>query len=52
MEKLLVFLGLGIGGWAGWALGARFGFFAAFVLAVIGTALGLYLGRRIARDYF
>jgi hypothetical protein len=52
MEKLLVFLGLSVGGWAGWALGAPFGFLAAFVLCVVGTALGLYVGRRIARDYF
>jgi uncharacterized membrane protein YeaQ/YmgE (transglycosylase-associated protein family) len=52
MEKLLVFLGLSVGGWAGWAVGARFGFFAAFLLCIVGTALGLYLGRRIARDYF
>lgn len=52
MEKLLVFLGLSIGGWAGWVLGARIGFFAAFFLCVVGTALGLYAGRRIARDHF
>lgn len=52
MEKLLVFLGLSIGGWAGWALGARFGVLAAFVLCVVGTAAGLYAGRRIVRDYF
>lgn len=52
MEKLLVFLGLSVGGWIGWALGARFGFFAAFVLGVVGTGVGLYVGRRIARDYF
>jgi hypothetical protein len=52
MEKLLVFLGLAVGGWIGWMVGARFGFFAAFVLCVVGTALGLYVGRRIACDHF
>ena len=52
MEKLLVFLGLSVGGWIGWVAGARFGFLAAFLLCVVGTALGLYLGRRIARDHF
>jgi hypothetical protein len=52
MEKLLVFLGLSVGGWVGWAVGAPFGLFGAFFLGVIGTALGLYVGRRIARDYF
>lgn len=52
MEKVLVFLGLSAGGWIGCVTGARFGLFAAFLLCVVGTALGLYLGRRIARDHF
>ena len=52
MEKLLVFLGLSVGGWIGWAVGAPFGLFAAFFLSIVGTGLGLYVGRRIARDYF
>ena len=52
MEKVLVFFGLSVGGWIGWVVGAPFGVLAAFVLCVVGTALGLYAGRRIARDYF
>ena len=52
MSKLLAFLGMTIGGWMGWALGARFGFFAAFMLGIVGTGVGLYAGRRIANDYF
>lgn len=52
MEKMLVFFGLSVGGWIGWAVGAPFGVLAAFVLCVVGTALGLSVGRRIARDYF
>jgi hypothetical protein len=52
MEKLLIFLGLSVGGWIGWVAGAPFGILAAFLLSVVGTGLGLYLGRRIARDYF
>jgi hypothetical protein len=52
MEKLLVFFGLSVGGWIGWAVGMPFGFFAAFVLSIVGTGLGLYVGKRIARDYF
>jgi hypothetical protein len=52
MEKLLIFLGLSVGGWIGWAVGAPFGMFAAFMLSIVGTGLGLYVGRRIARDYF
>lgn len=52
MNKLLAFLGMTVGGWLGWAAGARFGFFAAFILAIVGTGVGLYAGRRIASDYF
>lgn len=52
MAKLLAFLGMTIGGWIGWALGAHFGFFAAFILAILGTGMGLYAGRRIASDHF
>jgi hypothetical protein len=52
MTKLLGFLGMTVGGWIGWALGDPFGLFAAFLLSFVGTGLGLYLGRRIANDYF
>ena len=52
MEKLFTFIGMTIGGYAGWALGEKFSFFAAFVLGIVGTGLGLYLARRILRDHF
>lgn len=52
MGKLLAFFGMTIGGWIGWVLGDRFGLFAAFILSIIGTGIGLYVGRRIASDYF
>jgi hypothetical protein len=52
MTKLLGFLGLTLGGWMGWAVGARFSFTAAFFLSIIGTGLGLYIGRRLAQKYF
>lgn len=52
MDKLLVLIGLMLGGWIGWVAGAPFGILAAFMLSIVGTALGLYLGRTIARDYF
>lgn len=52
MEKLLVFIGLSVGGWIWWAAGAPFGVLAALFLCLLGTALGLYAGRRIARDHF
>ncbi len=41
---------MSLGGWAGWALGAQFSFFAAFLLSVVGTAGGLYLARRLVKS--
>lgn len=52
MIRLLAFLGLTIGGWIGWSVGARFSLGAAILLSVVGTGLGMYVGRRIARDRF
>jgi hypothetical protein len=52
MSKLLSFIGLTAGGWIGWAIGERFSFAAAFLLSIVGTGLGLYIGRRIAQEYF
>ena len=52
MTKLLGIVGVTAGSWLGWALGARLSLTAAVLLSIIGTGLGLYLGRRIAQDYF
>jgi len=49
MGKMLAFIGATAGGYAGWALGALAGTFAAFVVSIIGTAVGVYYGRRIAQ---
>ena len=48
MTKLLAFLGATILGWLGWWLGDRVGLMTAFVLSVVGTGLGIYLGRKLA----
>jgi len=52
MHKLLGLLGLPVGGWIGGWVGARVSIGAALFLGVVGTGLGLYVGRRIARDRF
>ena len=51
MSKLLAFVGAVGGGYAGWALGALAGTFTAFAASVVGTAAGVYWGRRIGRHY-
>lgn len=51
MTKLLVFLTTTIGGSIGWWLGAFIGTMTAFLLSVVGTAAGVYLARRLSREY-
>lgn len=51
MAKLLGFMGATIGGWVGWAAGAPVGMFTAFVVSMIGTGLGIYVGRRAAQEW-
>lgn len=51
MENLLGFLGATILGAIGWWIGDRIGLMTAFILSTIATGIGLYAGRRIARDY-
>ncbi len=51
MGKLLSFVGATLGGYAGWFVGAKLGMTTAFVLSMVGTGVGIYYGRRIARNY-
>lgn len=51
MTKLFGFLGATVGGWIGWALGAPVGMFTAFMLSMVGTGLGIYAGKQLARRY-
>jgi uncharacterized membrane protein YeaQ/YmgE (transglycosylase-associated protein family) len=51
MSKLLGILGATIGGAIGWWLGALMSTMAAFFLSVLGTAVGVYAGRRVAATF-
>jgi hypothetical protein len=51
MEKLFAFVGSTIGGYAGWALGATVGLTTAVMVSMVGTGIGIYYGRRIAKIY-
>ena len=47
MQKLFTMIGMTVGGYVGWAIGAPAGMFAAFTVSMIGTAAGLYAARRL-----
>ena len=49
MNRLLNFIGMTIGGWLGWTLGAFVSPFTAFVVSMIGTGLGLYYTQRAVK---
>ena len=51
MVKILGFTGSFVGGTIGWWLGEYAGIMTAFTLSIVGTGLGLYLGRKLASDY-
>lgn len=49
MQKMLTMLGMTVGGYVGWMIGAPAGIFAAFVVSMIGSAAGVY-GARLLVD--
>lgn len=49
MRGILNFIGMTLGGWIGWQLGALVSFFIAFVVGMIGTGLGLYAAQRLTK---
>jgi hypothetical protein len=51
MEKLLGFAGATVLGAVGWWVGDHVGMMTAFMLSTVGSGVGLYTGRRLARDY-
>jgi membrane protein YqaA with SNARE-associated domain len=40
-----------IGGWLGWWLGDQIGLFTALLVGMIGTGIGIYAGRQLARQF-
>ncbi len=51
MAKILGFTGSFVGGTVGWWLGENVGIMTAFALSMVGTGVGIYIGRKIAADY-
>jgi len=52
MNGLLGFIGMTVGGWLGWALGVQMSMFAAFLLSMVGTGVGLFAARRFVHRLF
>ena len=48
MIAVLSWTGATLGGGLGWWVAAPYGVFSAFLLSMVGTGIGLYLGRRLA----
>jgi hypothetical protein len=51
METLLGFVGATLLGAVGWWIGERVGLMTAFILSTVASGVGLYAGRRFARDH-
>jgi apolipoprotein N-acyltransferase len=52
LSRILYLVGATVGGAIGWWIGERVGVMTAFFLGLVGTAAGIYVGRRIGRRYF
>jgi uncharacterized protein YcfJ len=51
VSKVLSGLGAFIGGSVGWWIGGHIGIMTAFMISIVATGVGIYAGRRIAREY-
>lgn len=49
MKGILNFIGMTIGGWIGWAIGAQISIFTAYMVSMVGTGLGLYAAIRVTK---
>ena len=52
LSRMLYLVGAVVGGAVGWWAGERAGVMVAFFLSLVGTAAGIYFGRRIGKRYF
>jgi len=54
MTRLLIFIGMIVGGYVGWWVGDYFdiGLMMTFLVSSLGSAAGVYLGWKLGRDYF
>jgi outer membrane lipoprotein SlyB len=53
MSRLLIFIGMIVGGYVGWFAGdyMGLGLMTTFLVSTLGSIAGVYVGWRIMRDY-
>jgi hypothetical protein len=51
MSRVLALLGATVGGWIGWSVASPAGFFTAFIVSTVVSGIGLWGGRRLAREW-
>ncbi len=49
MKGFLNFIGMSVGGWLGWWLGAQISMYTAFMVSMVGTGIGLYYTNRAVK---
>ncbi|MBW3660807.1 MAG: hypothetical protein KY397_04145 [Gemmatimonadetes bacterium] len=51
MNRMMGFIGATAGGWAGYGIGTSLSTVGGLVLALIGTAVGVYIAGRLASSW-
>lgn len=51
LKKLVIFGGMTVGGWIGWALTQRLGLMTAFLVSSLGSLVGVIVAWRMVRDW-
>ncbi|MDF1577123.1 MAG: hypothetical protein RQ753_04940 [Desulfurivibrionaceae bacterium] len=53
MRKIILLLSVTLFSWLGWEIGARLGggLMTSYLLSIVGSLFGVYLGVKINRDY-
>ena len=53
INRLLMFIGISVGGYVGWYVGDYFGFglMGNFLVSSLGSIVGVYVAWRVMRDF-
>jgi hypothetical protein len=53
MHRMLMFIGMTVGGWVGWAAGAYLGFglMGQFMVSCLGSVVGIFVAWRVLTEY-